>query len=272
MRTSAIPEHPRPLSGEEADALEQRFLKKHHLAIILLHWFNAMVWLGELATGAALISSGRMGVAPGFLTQGLGGLFGNRGNLMRAHLVIGFAWTCVLLAYALFGWRTYLSRQVLQREMALDADDYQWLRIRMHRILFRTQDPLPPQGVYNAGQKLFAILVYATLPVIVGTGLVMAFHLFGTTVVGWAALLHFCAVGAVVAGLIIHVYMGAVFTEEKPAFFSMLTGTVNELFAYSHHFKWWREMRLEERAWEEAHDRAARRTEPSPGSGAVPPE
>ena len=48
----------------------------------------------------------------------------------------------------------------------------------------------------------------------------------------------------------VHVYMGAVFPEEKPAFFSMITGTVNELFAYSHHFKWWREMKLEEREWE----------------------
>ena len=47
----------------------------------------------------------------------------------------------------------------------------------------------------------------------------------------------------------IHVYMGAVFPEEKPAFFSMITGTVNELYAYNHHFKWWREVKLAEREW-----------------------
>jgi len=39
----------------------------------------------------------------------------------------------------------------------------------------------------------------------------------------------------------IHVYMAAVFPEEKPAFFSMITGSVHELYAYSHHFRWWRE-------------------------------
>ena len=61
--------------------------------------------------------------------------------------------------------------------------------------------------------------------------------------------------GAVVSGLLVHVYMGAVFPEEKPAFFSMITGNVNELFAYNHHFKWWREereMRLARRAAREA--------------------
>ena len=59
----------------------------------------------------------------------------------------------------------------------------------------------------------------------------------------------------------IHVYMGAVFPEEKPAFFSMITGTVNELFAYTHHFKWWREMKLEEGAWEREHDEAVARVD-----------
>ena len=66
---------------------------------------------------------------------------------------------------------------------------------------------------------------------------------------GWAVVLHFAAVGVVVAGLIIHVYMGTVFPEEKPAFFSMITGNVNELHVYRHHFKWWREMKLAEREW-----------------------
>jgi hypothetical protein len=45
--------------------------------------------------------------------------------------------------------------------------------------------------------------------------------------------------------------MAAVFPEEKPAFFSMFTGKVNELFAYRHHFKWWREYKMEEAAWKQ---------------------
>jgi formate dehydrogenase subunit gamma len=261
MKTSSIPEHPVPLSGEQAEAMRQRHLKKHHIAIIMLHWFNALVWIWELTTGVALISAERFQVVPMAFIQTFTELAGSRANLMRLHLGIGFTWIVVFLVYGLFGWRTYLSQEVLKREIALDADDIAWLRIRVLGILGRSKEPLPPQGVYNAGQKLFALMVYAALPVIMATGLIMAFHLFGTSVVGWAALIHFCAVGAVFSGLIVHVYMGAVFPEEKPAFFSMFSGVVNEGFAYSHHFKWWREMKLKEQAWEAAHDQAARAPE-----------
>ena len=83
----------------------------------------------------------------------------------------------------------------------------------------------------------------------------MAFQLFGPTVVGWAIVFHFAAVGAVVSGLMVHVYMGAVFPEEKSAFFSMITGTVDEFYAYTHHFKWWREVKVAQAEWEQRHDR-----------------
>jgi len=163
----------------------------------------------------------------------------------------------VFLVYGAFGVRTYLSQEVLKKEIALDHDDFRWLVVRTLRILGRSDEPLPPQGIYNAGQKLFAFVIYAMIPVVMLTGVVMAFQLFSPAVVGWAVVLHFAAVGAVVSGLMVHVYMGAVFPEEKPAFFSMITGNVHELFAYSHHFKWWREVKLEEHEWDARHDAAA---------------
>jgi len=255
----------------------QRRLKKHHVAIMLLHWFNASVWLGELVTGIALISSHFFRVAPGWYLSVIEGVFGPRANLLRVHVALGLLWIGIFLVYGIFGFRTYLSQEVLRKEIALDGDDVRWLVVRVGQILGRTREKLPPQGIYNAGQKLFAIMVYGTLPVIMLTGLVMVFHLFGTVAVGWAVVLHFAAVAAVVCGLIVHVYMGAVFPEEKPAFFSMITGTVNELYAYNHHFKWWQEVMAEEREWERRHDAAAggRRAAPTAaedgdsGSGAA---
>jgi formate dehydrogenase subunit gamma len=272
MKTNFIPDQPVPLTGDQAEAMEQRQIKKHHIAIILLHWSNAMVWAVELLTGAALISSPLFRIVPEAFIQAVVELFGSRANLLRIHVGIGITWIVVFLTYGLFGFRTYLGQEVLKKEVGLDKDDYAWLRIRILGILGKSKEKLPPQGVYNAGQKLFAMMVYVMLPVIMLTGVVMAFHLFSTTLVGWAALIHFCAVGAVVSGLIVHVYMGAVFPEEKPAFFSMITGTVNELFAYSHHFKWWREMKLEELAWEREHDESVRKNgSPEPEVSTHPP-
>jgi hypothetical protein len=40
--------------------------------------------------------------------------------------------------------------------------------------------------------------------------------------------------------------MAAVLPEEKPAFYSMITGSVDELYAYNHHFKWWRDAKTEQ--------------------------
>jgi formate dehydrogenase gamma subunit len=251
----------------DIDRMRQRQIKKHHVAILLLHWFNALVWLFELITGAALVSSPYFQVAPDWFLALVGGVFGPRANMLRFHIALGLTWIAVFLVYGIFGFRTYLSGEVLQREVALDDDDWQWLRIRVLRILGRSQEHLPPQGVYNAGQKLFALMVYAMIPLIMLSGLVMTFHWLGPQAVAWAIVLHFGAVGLVVSGLMIHVYMGAVFPEEKPAFFSMITGNVNEYFAYRHHFKWWKEVKMAEQAWE-----AGRLEEAAPGVASAPAE
>ncbi|MGC8882635.1 MAG: cytochrome b/b6 domain-containing protein [Bryobacteraceae bacterium] len=219
-------------------------IKKHHVAIMLLHWFNAFVWLMELTTGAALIQSEHFRFAPQWFITLMSDVFGTRANLLRFHIAVGLTWVTVFLVYGIFGWRTYLHREVLEREIALDRDDWQWLRIRVLRILGRSNEPLPPQGIYNAGQKLFALTVYAMLPLIAVSGVVMAFHWGSPVVVGWAVVVHFFSVAVVVSGLMIHVYMGAVFPEEKPAFFSMITGVVPEEFAYKHHRKWWEEVKM----------------------------
>jgi formate dehydrogenase subunit gamma len=274
LKSDALPLAPLPLSADQAETMLQRQIKRHHAAIILLHWFNAAAWILEVATGAALISSRLFRIAPDWYLAIVNGLFGTRGNLLRFHVALGLVWIGVFLVYGIFGFRTYLRGEVLKKEIALDRDDLRWLVVRALRILGRTDEALPLQGVYNAGQKLFSMVVYTMLPVVMGTGVIMAFRLFSPRVVGWAVVLHFAAVGAVVAGLVIHVYMGAVFPEEKPAFFSMFTGSVNELFAYNHHFKWWREMKTEQLAWDRQREPAVEvvSTEPSLSDEGAAPE
>jgi formate dehydrogenase subunit gamma len=250
MSASSMSHLPAQLSVAQIDAMSQRQIKKHHVAIILLHWFNAIVWLLELSTGVALISSPYFRVAPNWYLQIVQGIFGTRANMLHFHIALGLLWAIVFLVYGTFGFQTYLRKEVLEKEIALDRDDVRWLLVRVGNMIRGTRDKLPPQGVYNAGQKLFAILVYMMIPLVMISGVIMSFHLISTTVVAWAVVIHFFAVGMVVSGLLIHVYMGAVFPEEKPAFFSMITGTVNELFAYRHHHKWWKEVAMERAVFE----------------------
>jgi formate dehydrogenase subunit gamma len=168
-------------------AVDQRRLKKHDVAIILLHWFNAATWGLELATGAALVTSPYFRVAPRWYVSLLEGILGGRPNLLGFHVALGLLWIFVFLVYATFGFRSYLHHEVLQKEIALDRDDWRWLVVRTLGILGRSKEKLPPQGIYNAGQKLFALMVYAMIPVVMLSGLVMTFRWFSPAAVGWAA-------------------------------------------------------------------------------------
>ncbi len=235
------------LSAEQRERLQKRDIKKHDTAVILLHWFNAAIWALELATGGALLAGPGYRIAPDWWREFMVAMFGSPAMILRVHVTAGVIWTLVLLVYGVFGFRKYLLRTVT-RYLIPDRDDFLWLKNRLLLILGRRVS-LPPQGIYNGGQKLYGIAVYLGSAVIIVTGYIMAFHLGPPSLLRWSVLLHFVAVGAVFAGLFVHVYMGAVLPEERPAFFSMFSGKVPELYAYRHHYKWWREYKELEHEW-----------------------
>jgi hypothetical protein len=119
--------------------MAQHPIKKHHGAIMLLHWFNATVWLLQLATGVvALIRSPSFRVAPYWYIRTVRGIFGTKANMLRFHISLGRVWIAVFAVYGIFGYRTYLIKEVLQKEIGLDRDDLLWLRTRISNILSRT--------------------------------------------------------------------------------------------------------------------------------------
>jgi formate dehydrogenase subunit gamma len=236
----------------ERRRLRTKFYKKHNLANILTHWFNVGMWLLLLPTGIAIISSPRLGLSPVWWQELFRNLFGSTANLIRFHSTLGLIWAFVLTFNILVGFRKYFVPFAATR-MLLDHDDIQWLKIKPLQMLGLKKDqPLPPQDAYNAGQKLYMyVVILGTLGIIL-SGVVMTFHeVFQTWVKQWAQPVHWVSVFSIVAGLIIHVYMGAVFPEEKEAFFSMFSGKVSAWYARAHHEKWyWRKVK-EELEWED---------------------
>ncbi len=243
------------LGAADREALQRRSIKKHDTAVILLHWFNASIWAVELATGGALLAGPGYQIAPGWWRTFMISLFGSPAMVLKVHITAGVLWTAVLAVYGVFGFRKYLMPTVSDY-LIPDMDDLVWLKNRTLLMLGKRVS-LPPQGIYNAGQKLYGLAVYGGTAVIIVTGLVMAFHLAPSWVVRWAILLHFLAVGAIFSGLFVHVYMGAVLPEERPAFYSMFTGKVPELYAYRHHYKWWRRYKEIELDWRQDLEREA---------------
>ncbi len=240
-----------PLTFEEREELKKKKLKKHDIATIYLHWFNALVWFVELVTGSALIISKYYRFTPEFWQKIWLEIFGSRGNMLKFHIMVGVTWIIVLLIYGIFGYRNYLLGYI-KNMLILTKDDIEWV-IKRGQLILGKKVTLPPQGIYNGGQKLYAWDVAVGTILIAITGLVMAFHLGGAGTVRWAIAIHFLGVGMVVMGLFVHIYMAAFMPEERQSFFSMFTGYVNELYAYEHHFKWWQEMVKEREKWLESY-------------------
>jgi formate dehydrogenase subunit gamma len=179
-------------------------------------------------------------------------IFGGPANLIRFHYTIGLLWVFVVIFNILLGFRKYFVPFAAQR-MLLDKDDINWLKIKPLQMMgmFKGQE-LPPQDAYNAGQKAYMYVVILGTVGIMLSGIVMTFNtLFPPILKQIAQPIHWVSVGAIVAGLMVHVYMGAVFPEEKEAFFSMFSGKVSAWYARAHHEKWYWEKVKEELEWEE---------------------
>lgn len=252
---------------EERRRLREKKYKKHNLANILTHWFNVGSWLMLLPTGIAIISSPRLGLSPVWMQEMFRNIFGGTANLIRFHYTVGLIWIFVLSFNIFLGFRKYFVPFAAHR-LLLDKDDIEWLKVKPLQMfgLFKGK-PLPPQDAYNAGQKAYMYVVILGTIGIMLSGVVMTFHeFFPYTWKQFAQPIHWVSVFAIVAGVIIHVYMGAVFPEEKEAFFSMFSGKVSAWYARAHHEKWYWEKVKEEIEWEERVEKETRVVEESSGA------
>ena len=102
-----------------------------------VHWVHATAFFGLLATGLVLYVP-RLSI-----------LIGRRPLVKNLHVYTAVAWIAALLLVVVLGDRRRL-RQTLRELDEFDADDLLWLRRRP-----------APQGRFNAGQKVNAVLTGA---------------------------------------------------------------------------------------------------------------
>ena len=102
-----------------------------------VHWVHATAFFGLLATGLVLYVP-RLSI-----------LIGRRPLVKNLHAYTAVAWIAALLLVVVLGDRRRL-RQTLRELDEFDSDDLLWLRRRP-----------APQGRFNAGQKVNAVLTGA---------------------------------------------------------------------------------------------------------------
>lgn len=228
-------------------------IRRHSRYAIFMHWFNAVCWLFLLFSGLALL------VNP--LVQPVGEwwsalwlwLFGGEHRLLNAHVAVAIIWIAVYLVYLPLRSRKEVIPFLKEIFRLNPVTDTIWclrkgLRLTIGEKMMRRlglNPELPPQGFYNAGQKLAAIAVVACSLLLVATGAPMVYF-SGTagmeTLLQWCIVLHFAAAGIMVIVLPIHIYMAAAAPGEGPALHSMFTGYVPEDFVKRHNPLWYKEL------------------------------
>jgi len=180
----------------------------------LLHWVNALGFFFLLATGLIL-----------YLPR-LSVLVSRRQTVQYIHFWGGVAWLGALAAIIVLGGRRMLTTA---RELdTFDRDDLRWLR-----------GGKAPQGTFNAGQKINAVLTAAFAVLFGASGLLLWFgeqdtrYRFASTV-----LLHDGLMYVSLALLVGHLYLALIHPATRHALRGMTLGDVRVEWAMKHHAKW----------------------------------
>jgi formate dehydrogenase subunit gamma len=177
-----------------------------------------------------------LGTGSALLIPSVGTLIGHHLTVLRIHLVTAIFYVGGPLPWVLFGDRASLRRDVAEVDR-WDDDDIEWLRAGATRVL--TREPLPPQGRFNAGQKLNAIATAAAIVGFAITGVIMwQTARFPGWLVQNAVWLHDLLAWVSALLWLGHVYLAALAPSTRPGLRGMLTGSVDRAWARHHHEKW----------------------------------
>ena len=227
-------------------------IRRHSATAIFMHWYNAACWLLLLFTGFALLANPLMQPVGDWWSSLWTGAFGALG-LLRLHVVVGMAWIVLYAAYLLVRARAEALPFLKEITDLHIGSDLVWcLRkglwlVLGERLMRRLGlDPeLPPQGFYNAGQKLVAIIAVLCSLGLALTGLILVFASGRPGTEGLlqiCLLAHFCCAGLMAVFLPVHIYMAAFAPGEAPALRSMFTGYVPLEHIRHHNPLWFRKL------------------------------
>jgi formate dehydrogenase subunit gamma len=116
------------------------------------------------------------------------------------------------------------------------VDDVKWLML-MGPATISSRVTLPDQGKFNAAEKINFMMVMATYPLYIVTGLLI--WLPGVTLTAW--LVHFSMAAVATPLLLGHIFMATVNRETRAGLSGMFSGYVSREWAKHHYRRWYDE-------------------------------
>lgn len=205
------------IAGPQAGR-RRRYVERFTLTERLLHWVHAGAFF-------VLLGSGLILYLPALSTA-----VGRRPLIKDIHFWTGISWAGALVLIAVLGNRRALLRTAREIDL-FDRDDFRFLRGELGR----------PQGRFNAGQKVNAIVTAAFAVLFFASGLLLWMGERNTDIrLAGTLYLHDALMYTSVVIVLGHLYLALINPSTRPALRGMVLGSVREDWAVSHHAKWQR--------------------------------
>lgn len=189
-----------------------------------VHWVQAISFLSLLITGFALS------------IPAVESWFGHRALLREIHLSSSFFFFFGPAVVAMAGDRRSIRQDVTAVD-TWDSDDLRWLL--PFPLLRAFGVSTPPQGRFNAGQKLNAIFVTWSVLIFSTTGLILwQNRRFPSDVVSRSNTIHTLLAYLALGAFLGHLYLATGDRKTRHSFRAITQGWVRADWAREHHPKW----------------------------------
>ena len=208
--------------------MRNRYVVRFSPSERLAHWIQFLAFVALLVTGLPNFSRSMRSYA-----------VGRSGQTNRIwHRVAALVYIGSPLIYLFGNPRAFFSS--LREAFVWTRDDWVWLARAWDYYTHGNVSDLPPQGKYNAGQKLNVLLQIVAYTFFVTTGLLMWFKEKVTSPVAftWSVIIHDLATIANSCMVMLHVYLVTIHPLTRESILSMVEGVVTREYAAKHHAKW----------------------------------
>jgi formate dehydrogenase subunit gamma len=127
------------------------------------------------------------------------------------------------------------------KEFAFDREDLGWLKNAFGYYVWGKHDAMPPQGRFNTGEKINAVVMILSWILFVVSGLIMWYGkgIVSAELFRWMVVVHDLTMIVAVCMLIVHLFLAVAHPLMWAALVSMRFGVTSATYAAEHHAKWY---------------------------------